>query len=49
MGKKKLTYAYPKLEILVCVDDVITSSGDLQATYDDTGSWKSTWFGGTEG
>ena len=48
MGKTKLTYADPKLEIWICKDDVITSSGDLQAAYDDTGSWKNTWFGGTE-
>ena len=36
MGKTKLTYADPKLEIWICKDDVITSSGDLQAAYDDT-------------
>ncbi len=42
MGKTKLTYADPKLEIWICKDDVITSSGDL-ATYDDTGSWKDAW------
>ena len=44
MGKTKLTYADPKLEIWICKDDVITSSGDLQAAYDDTGSWKKAWF-----
>ena len=46
MGRKKATYADPKLEIWICKDDVITSSDEL-ASYDDTGSWNEEWFKGS--
>ena len=41
-------YEAPKLQIRLLSEDVITTS-KLMSTYDDKGSWGTTWSGWTGG
>ena len=47
MKDGKLAYACPKLEVWASEDDVVTTSVGWEDRYDDTGSWKESWFGGS--
>lgn len=38
--KGRIPYEEIKVDVLVCEEDVITTSTD----YDDKGSWKDDWF-----
>ncbi len=44
MKNKKLAYVDPKLEVWENEEDVITASVAWGSDFDDTASWKDTWF-----